>query len=718
MSFRSAFFKGKTAKISVSALVVVAISALGVVAPATAKADTAPTQTNPAMALAVNVPGELLTAAAAGSDGMFPGKTAAIMANKVKYNWSWTNDPTLSAVSGNSPALSTKARLRYSKSAAVTAATSTFSAPATLLAPPTQIVNGTSTGIFGAAARAAGAAAAGIALGSGVDRLMGVDVTGGLCASGPSALYDGFNAVLASLTVSNCQAWQTTQAMKTGANSDLSSTTLIGTGEQSCSATGCATIYGAVTAYPDREQIYCVAATSGDMLTVNRPTNGAYTHLSNGDYWWLGGPNYEATPRWGCPSYPGAVAYAGLSVHLNGPNPAVVWRANEGAGVVEGTSVTDNNPDRRFICDVEYASGASSSDETGPFTQSTTSFPIPKCPAVPADQIPVSVTIYETSPFGNFDIWSSSVTDAYQDWKAEYPECSNGSCLLDLRKDGASCFDSPGDCATWLSDSDAAAHYSCVYGTHAMALSSCNLYGNIFDLNKVAAGDGYVDPATGGGVGQTTQTEEDELAVTLLDRGWGEPWGPTPTYQLQTGVGDQAAAARKLAKQCIALNLDKQCSTEPIFSPGNNIQEAALHDMNAILGTFDAGTNGALPQPAELTWIPKEDRVSRDWYRTVMPCSGNTDTAMECDEYPFNSTAEAGPGAAPPTTEASLKVIDRLDNRKEGLYLGHFYKTCGVDDSARVPDGKFVVVPLPQTFANDGSNTVAPGLPTSMWCSK
>jgi hypothetical protein len=54
-----------------------------------------------------------------------------------------------------------------------------------------------------------------------------------------------------------------------------------------------------------------------------------------------------------------------------------------------------------------------------------------------------------------------------------------------------------------------------------------------------------------------------------------------------------------------------------------------------------------------------------------------------CDEYPYYSTMEGGPGA-------SLKNIDADDNQKEGRLLQDFRTACKVTTT----DPEFMVAPL------------------------
>ncbi|MGW2223816.1 NucA/NucB deoxyribonuclease domain-containing protein [Streptomyces formicae] len=58
---------------------------------------------------------------------------------------------------------------------------------------------------------------------------------------------------------------------------------------------------------------------------------------------------------------------------------------------------------------------------------------------------------------------------------------------------------------------------------------------------------------------------------------------------------------------------------------------------------------------------------------------------LECDEYPFQSTAQ---GAAPPNTRYSARALDEGDNGRGGVKLGQFYDRQRIIDS----DPFFVIV--------------------------
>jgi hypothetical protein len=185
------------------------------------------------------------------------------------------------------------------------------------------------------------------------------------------------------------------------------------------------------------------------------------------------------------------------------------------------------------------------------------------------------------------------------------------------------------------------------------------------------------------------------VTAALIDREW-EHWGPTPSG-LVLGNEEEVDVTRAVAGQCIALGISERCKTIPIFAPGSNINQAAQHDLDAITGQ-STGT----PKSPLLHYAAEENQATTGWYRNVYPCiQGTYDTAVEeCDEYPFASTEESGPGA-------SLRPISKQDNRIEGYYLKHFYLACGVN----VPGSSFLTVPIPWD-----ENEASPKFETAEWC--
>lgn len=89
-----------------------------------------------------------------------------------------------------------------------------------------------------------------------------------------------------------------------------------------------------------------------------------------------------------------------------------------------------------------------------------------------------------------------------QDWMRDFPQCLDGSCVLELKKDLGSglldCFEAPEQCIDWYEESVAhPERYKCYYGGVLRGLSECFVYARVFDRQAVQQGQGYADPSTG-----------------------------------------------------------------------------------------------------------------------------------------------------------------------------------------------------------------------------
>ncbi len=136
------------------------------------------------------------------------------------------------------------------------------------------------------------------------------------------------------------------------------------------------------------------------------------------------------------------------------------------------------------------------------------------------------------------------------------------------------------------------------------------------------------------------------------------------------------------------------CETEKIFLPGLNVFQAAQHDAEAIVSNpaWVKLTRGQVPG------------VNAGWYSRDSRCFGTLPTATACDEYPYFSTVQGGPGA-------SLKTIDAAQNSLEGTRLNQFYAVS----RCNVPQGaSFLVIPTVLPVADEST---AVGPPTFWVCS-
>ncbi len=81
------------------------------------------------------------------------------------------------------------------------------------------------------------------------------------------------------------------------------------------------------------------------------------------------------------------------------------------------------------------------------------------------------------------------------------------------------------------------------------------------------------------------------------------------------------------------------------------------------------------------------------WYANTPPCDGSPE-GRHCDEYPFFSTTQGGPGA-------NLKYVDPTDNIVQGRRLRGFYDDTdnpavgGLHGCNVAVGNPFLAIPLP-----------------------
>ena len=563
------------------------------------------------------------------------------------------------------------------------------------------------------------AALVGINLGVAVDRQLGVDVDGGLCSGAPNPAYSITNGLLAAVTLTDCDKWRADAAFVAQANSETNRNgNPAAIGSESCSldGTACAHIY-AVSADGSR---YCIVRTqSAGYDLYDRVPLGQFENF--GTNWWGGWPYVDGptlAPSSQCPpSGFGSAAVSAISVSINGRSGPSISRWSlswsgvgaDGVGGVDLPISEHENAQRTFRCDVTLSNGSVVSEFSEPFDEGDGVLPKVECPAMQAGWTAETISIYET--LGNSDtlLGSTPTTASYRGWKNDYPECSTGACLLELKSDNVSCFELGSDCDGWVTYPGGPTTYTCFYGTHAVPLSWCYVYGPTFSPLNQQSGHAYGDPVTGATLdAPTSPTAVDILTSQLLEAHWVAPWvSSTGKHELSTG--DEIYTARVVATQCVALGVTEECADLPIFSPGNNVNEAAVHDLDAIQG--NSPVEGSTPKPVLLQYVSTQEKLDdgfqRRWYINTPPCVVGTydSSVQQCDEYPFFTTEE---GAKP---DAGLRPIKTEDNASEGTYLGAFITLCGLDDHPRLDPGRYyLVIPTP-----DLTVTLVPA-PTPVWC--
>ena len=137
---------------------------------------------------------------------------------------------------------------------------------------------------------------------------------------------------------------------------------------------------------------------------------------------------------------------------------------------------------------------------------------------------------------------------------------------------------------------------------------------------------------------------------------------------------------KRVAAARIGTDPYRECTSKPIFLSGRDVAEATDHDIEAL---------SINPAWAALNY---ETRVRTKWYDNDQRCTGKA-VSQQCDEYPFNATAQGGQFATPPV---SLKPINGRQNEAQGSYYSAFLTACNV--RAR-PEQDFPAIPVPPSPA-------------------
>lgn len=551
------------------------------------------------------------------------------------------------------------------------------------------------TSAFAPALPAVGVVLAGVAvfeIGTASAKAVGVDYAA-LCAGDVPVL----DQTLAAITLTDCTSWLQSAQLRAQLNADqFWQPNGAAVGATSCDPYGrCAKIYAVVPASTSQSEAgFCLVRTSGTLDSQHFPL--VYDAVAAT---WYGGSSYKPgpyPPYTSCPaSYTTNDRVAWVAMTVNN-RPVTKWAANWDARIAAPQilpAASRSDPARVIRCTVRYLDGGASSLDTPVFHESEGIIPRPTCPGVPANEVAKEVELFLVTGAVMQSLGKVSVLDEYLDWRSTFPTCGTGECALELYQSGVSCFRQTVMCDGWLDDPDQASKYTCLYGGVTLDLSDCYIYGPLFNSANRSTGFAYGDPATGATVdARSSLLETDRLARRLIERPW-ESWGPTPTG-LALGKGDKVAQARRVAARCVELGVSDQCWWMPIFVPGDDIREAAQHDLDALRGTTGPAQSPILEHGAA--------SAPPGWYSSTSPCVTGTyvGATHHCDEYPFYSTTTAGPGA-------SLRPIDKVDNTNEGLYLQHFYGKCAPQ---LVLSGElFLTIPVPTTLPNRTTET-------SQWC--
>lgn len=283
------------------------------------------------------------------------------------------------------------------------------------------------------------------------------------------------------------------------------------------------------------------------------------------------------------------------------------WVYKPGATIAP-VVIASGDPQRVLRCVVVHSGGTLTRD-SATFRESDGVIPQVLCPDVEGLTVE-SIEIREVNlEDGSWlTLWSESTTAEYQAAIELAPECSNGTCLLDLRKDSVgSCFQSPTECAGWFADPDKGSKYSCHYGSHAVDLAECTIYAPTFQPGATTTGNVYGDPETGAVVpspATLSGSDPDGSGQACWPSGWSVfnplEWVFRPIVCAFTP--SQAAVV------AVQTRIDTAISTS---QPGTIANTIAAADWSGITS---GGCQGVL---IDMTWLRRDAFADVDFPETL-----------------------------------------------------------------------------------------------------
>lgn len=172
-----------------------------------------------------------------------------------------------------------------------------------------------------------------------------------------------------------------------------------------------------------------------------------------------------------------------------------------GAGALTPTQGSAD-PDRVLTCTITGDDGNDYTAQSVAFKETDGTWPAPACPTLPEGVGAQNLKIVQDGGGVKNVLTDRPAEQGYRDALAAYPECQTGLCTLELVRTVPaieSCFDLGDACNGWFQDAQKETKYACTYGAHKLSLNSCNVYAQLFDPAKRAAGQPYADPTTGAG---------------------------------------------------------------------------------------------------------------------------------------------------------------------------------------------------------------------------
>lgn len=373
----------------------------------------------------------------------------------------------------------------------------------------------------------------GLMIGNGAVRLLGFK-DGDVCASdGPGGVLRSVSAFTNGV---DCVAYDMTQEAIAQANADASAGVI---GALVCNGAGsCAKFLGyGITSSQGMTWCFDFSGPAANFAAFAvdglYPGDGRYYGEAGNSDGFRGNAGISGR----CVAYGGNPASSGLPPNNIGSMEAksaeiyaYAWQNGNSYGGDPTVELGVADPERHIRCTLKLAGGGSVSALSAPFHESDGAMAPTVCPELPEGGVLEGWKIDLLGGPEELTLMEQDVTPEYGNWSSTYPECADGTCMLDLQRVDTSCFIVPGPCADWFSDPDKSSTYNCRYGEHAVPLSECNVYAPTFKPDATTTGQTYGDPETGEASQTTIPADQGAYGTPVLDpennrvcfpTGWG-----------------------------------------------------------------------------------------------------------------------------------------------------------------------------------------------------
>jgi RHS repeat-associated protein len=153
------------------------------------------------------------------------------------------------------------------------------------------------------------------------------------------------------------------------------------------------------------------------------------------------------------------------------------------------------------------------------------------------------------------------------------------------------------------------------------------------------------------------------------------------------------ATAKTAVRRCI--QKPERCDLDtPLIIEGNDTPHTSRHVRDAQLG------GGSNLFPSGVLFHRTAPPANRRWYRGMAECNksarGLFGGLAACDEFPYATAKEGGPGNYPIRT--SLRLVPIIEASPQGVKLEAFYRLCGIQRD-HPKKSEFLAIGMPEVHS-------------------